>query len=506
MFQDLLDQLLGQSGQGLLNLLLALAMLVGGWVIARIAGFAVRRALVRTQIVDRLRGATDGEEEDGERPNIENWIAAGVFWLIMLFVWVAFFQTLNLTDISGPLSSLLDQLLAAMPQLVGALLILALAWVIASLVRIIVRRALQATRFEERLRDKADLKGKPKQVTESLADGIFWLVLLLFLPALLSALGMSGLIQPVQGVVDELLAAIPKAFAAALILVIGWFIARIVRQIVTNLLAAANADQLGERIGLDPKTRRLSELVGTIVYILVLIPAVIAALNSLEIEAISAPAIVMLTTVLNAVPIFFGALLVLVVAYFAGKLSASLVTNVLAGVGFDSVPQRLGFQLKPRKDQPALSEIAGVITLVAVMLLASAEAANLLGLPTLGAIITSFAIWGGQAIAALVILAIGWYLANLAKRVILSASGDQAGLTADLARVAIMIFVVAVVLQQVGVAPETVNLAFGILLGAVGIAVALAFGLGARDIAGRQVEGWLNRPQSSEGKRRSKET
>ncbi|MEX2143937.1 MAG: mechanosensitive ion channel [Anaerolineales bacterium] len=501
MIDEVLTQVFGQSTEGLLNLLIALGILIGGWVVARLSGFLVRRVLVRTQLIKRLQGTLpEGDPQD--RPNIEGWVGTGVFWLIMLFVWVAFFQTLQLTGISGPLSGLLNQLLAAAPQLLGAVLILALAWIIASVARFIVNRALLTTRFEERLRDEAEIKGKQRKVRESISDGIFWLVWLLFLPAVLSVLGMDGLVLPVQGVVDGILAAVPKIFAAGLILIIGWFLARIVRRIVTNLLAAANVDQFGERVGVT-KERRLSELIGTVIYILVLIPTVITALNALELEAISGPAVVMLTTVLNAVPVFFAALLVLTVAYFAGKLAAGLVTNVLAGIGFDTLPQRLGFQVKPLKGQPKLSEIAGIIVLVAVMLLASAEAANLLGFETLGVVIASFAVWGGQAIAALVIFAIGLYLANLAREVIRSASGQQANLVANLARIAIMVFAIAIALQQLGVAPDIVNLAFGILLGAVGVAVALAFGLGARDVAGRQVESWTKELSLSGGRRSS---
>ena len=129
------------------------------------------------------------------------------------------------------------------------------------------------------------------------------------------------------------------------------------------------------------------------------------------------------------------------------------------------------------------------------MLLAAAEAANLLGLPTLGMRIAEFTIWGGQAIVALIIMAIGLFLANLARDVIKATGGNQANFTANLARIAILIFVVALALQQLGVAGETVNLAFGILLGAVAVATALAFGLGAREAAGKQVENWMSNLQ-----------
>ena len=67
---------------------------------------------------------------------------------------------------------------------------------------------------------------------------------------------------------DEFLGFMPNLLAAALIGVIGWFVARIVRQIVTSLLAAAGGDRLSDRVGIAP----LSRIVGLTVYILIIIP------------------------------------------------------------------------------------------------------------------------------------------------------------------------------------------------------------------------------------------
>ena len=304
---------------------------------------------------------------------------------------------------------------------------------------------------------------------------------------------MQGLVEPVQGVVDQFLGAIPNIFAAAIIFVVGWFIARIVRQIVTNLLAATRLDSFGEQVGLGATEQPLSKIIGSIVYVLVLIPAVIAGLNALQIEALSAPAVTMLTTVLNAIPAFFGAVIVLAVAYFAGKLVSGLVSNLLKGIGFDNLLEKLGFQAERKEGQRSLSDIVGMLVLVAVMLLAAIEAANILGLDILAVIIADLTAFGGQALLALVIFGLGLYLANLARSVIVAASGEGSAFTANLARIAILVFAAALALQQLGIASEIVNLAFGIMLGTIGVAAALAFGLGSREIAGKQTEEWLNK-------------
>lgn len=501
---DLINQLLSLVGENLLNLLIGLGILVGGWIIARIAAYIVRRLLRRTNLDKRLAG-TLAEEKAAPRLEIERWISSAVFYLIMLFVLIAFFQTVQLTAVSDPLSTLLDRILLAAPQLIGAALILLVAWVLASLARLIFSRALRLTRFEERLGEKTDLKESQVDVSQSLATGVYWLVFLLFLPAVLDALGMQGLVAPIQAVVADILSAIPSIFGAAITLIVGWIIARIVRQIVTNLLAATKLDRLAEQVGVSGEgdTQSLSKVIGTIVYILVLIPAVIAALNSLGMEAISGPAIIMLTTVVNGIPALFGAAVVLAVAYFVGRLLSGLVSNVLAGLGFNALPEKLGFRSEQAEDQLTPSEMAGYLVLVIVMLLAVMEAADLLGFGILAEMINNLIAFGGQAVLALAIFAIGLYLANLARSVILTAGGKQASFTANLGRVAVLVFVTALALQQLGIANEIVNLAFGILLGAIGIAAALAFGLGSREAAGRQVERWMKDVQM--GSREEKE-
>jgi hypothetical protein len=67
----------------------------------------------------------------------------------------------------------------------------------------------------------------------------------------------------------------------------------------------------------------------------------------------------------------------------------------------------------------------------------------------------------------------------------------QAKILAQAARISVIIFVGAMALQQMGVAPDIVNLAFGLLLGAIAVAIAIAFGLGGRDVAADQLREWL---------------
>ena len=476
----------------------AIVVLLVGWLIAWIVSAVVRRALHRTTVDNRLAQWIAGEEE-GEAIEVEQWIARGVFWLIMMFVLVSFFQILGLTIITEPLNLLLIQIFQYAPRLVGAGLLLVLAWVLASILRFAVARVLRAAKLDERLGSLAGVEEEERvPLAKTLGDAVYWLVFLLFLPAVLGALAVEGLLEPVQGMISNILGFLPNIFAAGLIVAVGWFAARIVQRIVTNLLVAVGTDRLSERVGLDRVLGKqpLSGVVGLLVYVLVLIPVLIGALNAVALEAITEPASNMLNLILTALPSIFAAGLLVAIAYIVGRLVAALITNVLTGIGFNTILARLGLGKEPAEGERTPSEIAGYLVLVAVMLLASIEASSLLGFETLATLMADLTVFLGQVILGLIILGIGLYLANLAAQVVQATGTAQADLLALAARASILILAGAIGLSQMGLANEIIQLAFGVLLAAIALAVALAFGLGGREIAARELEEWLKSVRS----------
>jgi Mechanosensitive ion channel, conserved TM helix len=498
------------------SLIAAVLLLIVGYIVARVVSGLVKRLLGRTGLDNRLARSLSGTGLGSEGA-----VASVVFWLIMLFVLIGFFQTLQLAAVSTPLGLLLGQVLAFIPRLLGAALLLLLAWVVASVLKRVVTGILSGMGIDRRLdrlvgqeptentsyqrpvtspesapAPRPGAYDEPARVSlaDTLGDVVYWLVFLLFLPAILGALDLGGILEPVQVMLTRILAYLPNVVAAGLILLVGWFVARIVRRIVTGLLAAAGFDRLGERVGLRQVLGRqtLSGLVGLLAYIFILVPVLISALNALQVEAVTRPATNMLDTFLTAIPNIFAAAMVLAIAYIVGRLVAGLVTNLLAGVGFDTVPARLGLTSgTPTVGRRMPSEIVGALVLVAVMLFATVEAFRLLNFTALADLLAELVQLGGQVILGLIILAIGAYLANLAADLIRSSGTSNASLLALIARVAILVLAGAMALRQMGIANEIVNLAFGLLLGAVAVAAALAFGFGGREVAGRELEDWV---------------
>jgi hypothetical protein len=356
--------------------------------------------------------------------------------------------------------------------------------VIATVIQALVNRALAASKLGAALSREAGMEPMSKTV----ANVLFWLVILLFVPSILGALDLRGLLEPVQGMMGKLLDMVPNVFGAAVIGFVGWLVAKVLRGLVTNLLAAAGADKMGSQIGLADAVK-LSRLAGTIVFILIFVPTLIAALDALKIEAISRPATEMLERLLAAVPNLVAAALILVVTWYVARFAADLLSRLLAGMGFDTLPEKLGVAgafsgtLKP-------SGLVRGLALFFAMLFATVEASHRLDFTQVRDLVSMFIKFGGEVLLGGSILVIGFWLANLAFNAIGRAS-ERSGL-ARLARVAILGLVIAMGLRAMGIADDIVNLAFGLTLGSVAVAFALAFGLGGREAAGRQMEHWLS--------------
>ena len=496
--QVFLEEMAQLLGGGIPSLIAALVILIVGWLVALILSAVARGALRRTKLDERLRQWISGEEE-AKSIDMGQWVGKGVYYLIMLFVLVAFFQTLGLTLITEPLNQLLIQVFEYAPRVIGAGILLLIAWVVASVLKFLVLRTLRIAKINERLGSKAGLEEEKRlPLTKGVSDAVYWLVFLLFLPAVLNALALEGLLGPVQRMVEEMLGFLPNIFAAALILAIGWFAARIVQRIATNVLAAAGTDGLSERVGLDKVLGKqtLSGLLGLVLYVLILIPVLIAALNALALEAITQPAANMLDTILGALPVIFAAILVVVVSYVVGRVITGLISNLLTGAGFNTILVKLGLTREPTEGEQTPSEIVGYLVLVAIMLFAGIEALQLLGFESVADLVTRFTGLAGQVILGFVIFGVGLYLANLAAGAVQASGAAQARLLAPASRVAILALTGAMALREMGLANEIINLAFGLLLGAVAVAMALAFGLGGREIAACELQDWVESVKS----------
>jgi hypothetical protein len=488
--QPYLEDLVGTAGSTAGNFLWALVILVVGWIIALIVRNLLRSLLQRTKLDDKIAKVfTDAGET---KPfDAAKWISQIVYYILLLIVIVAFLEQLGLTAVTVPLNAFLSTIWGWIPGLLAAGVLLVVAWIVATLVRWLLRTFFERIKLDKRIAGSADLEDKERpSLGNAIAEAVYWFIFLLFLPAILGALGMQGLTAPVVSMVNEILGYVPNILSAGIILLVGWFVARVVRKIVSSFLAAIGVDRFGEKLGLSAARgmATLSGLVGLIVYVLIMLVVLISALDALAIAAISGPAIAMLEKMLTAVPGIVAAILVLVIAYFVAKLVSDLVASLLAGIGFNRLLVWLKLGDEPQEGQRTPSQIVGYIVLVIIMLLAITGAAELLGFGSMTTYVSLILAFIGRVVVALVVFALGLYLANLTRKAVRTIAGAKGNLLGNVAWVAIVFFSGALALGQTGISEDIVKLAFGLSLGAIAIAAALAFGLGGREVAGRELE------------------
>lgn len=483
------------------GLLSAIAILALGVILAFIAAALARGILKRTGLEQQMSTLMSDPLNPRAPLQVGKWFSGIVFAIVLIFAVVAALEALQLTAVSAPLQDFLRRISAYLPPLAGALLLLGIAWVLATTIKLITTRALQALRLEERLQQLSGTMETVKPaIGETLGNILFALVFVVFLPPILQALGLTIAAEPILALLDQAFTVLLNVIGATIVATIGWLIARFVSRVVTSLLMATGVDRLGHRVGLNPNTgtQSLSQVAGTVVYVAILMPTAIAALQVLQIEAISVPAIAMLNQILGALPKILTAAVILFISFLVGRFVGQLVTSLLSGLGFNNIFNLLGLPVRSSSATTTSAswrspaEIVGIIVVVGIMLFGVVAATDVLALPALTSIVQSLMQVFGQVISSLVIFGVGLYLANLAFSIITSSGSGQARILGHAARIAIIAFVSAMALRQMGVATDIVNLAFGLLLGAIAVAIALAFGLGGRDIAAEQVRNWLN--------------
>lgn len=479
------DALQSSLGSHIPQLLGALAIFVLGWLIAVVVRAAVRKSLGFIGVNHRFGKLT------GTGVDIEGAVALGLFWVVILLTLVAVFNSLNLAIVSGPFSALATELFAYAPRLLGGLVLALVGWLVASVVRAVAQKLLDKSTLDEKLSEHADMA----PMSEGLASALFWLVILLFVPAVLGALEMEGLLDPLRTMVTQTLSMLPNALGAFIIGGVGWIVATVLRNLTTNLSRTAGVDKLGGQAGLTESVR-LSTVIGLLVFVAVFLPSLIAALDALKIDAISRPATDMLALLMQGVPHLIAAGLILVVTWLVASFASKLLASLLATLGFDTLPGRIG--MAHAFERTPASTAVGRVALFFAMLFASVEAASQLGFSQVSDIVSTFIRFGGDILLGSAILVIGFWLANVAYDAIDRASGASSKGLARIGRYAILALVIAMGLRAMGIADDIVNLAFGLTLGAVAVAVALAFGLGGREAAGKMMEHWLSQLRRKE--------
>jgi len=197
----------------------------------------------------------------------------------------------------------------------------------------------------------------------------------------------------------------------------------------------------------------------------------------------------MINDLMAAVPNIIGAAIILLVTYFVTKFVVLILGGLLERLQVNSLPEKMGAQGMFSESFTPVKFIGGAIMFFS-MLTGATAAVNALGIEVISTIFAKALEFGGGIFVGGVILLIGNFLSSIALQR-LSAGGSQG--MANIARFAILGLVLAMGLKAMGLADNIVNLAFGLTMGGVAVAAAIAFGLGGRDAAKAVADKWAGR-------------
>ena len=333
-----------------------------------------------------------------------------------------------------------------------------------------------------------DLLGKRdaengEKITEFIGKLVHLAVFLLFVPGIFESLGMTEVSAPILGVLNTIWGYVPNLLAAGIVLWVGFFVAKLIRELLIPVFDKLKVNRIQEQAGISvDESGKLSNTLAYIVYVLILIPAVITALRALNISAISDPAVKMLDVIFAFIPNILAALIILVVGCKVAKLADSIVENLLKSSGLD---EKLAQRLEGQASSFVLSKVSGTVVHAVLVIFFVVESFGVLHLDVLTSIGTVVISYLPYVLAAVLIL-LGCYVTDSLAQKALNKNGHKA--LALGAKIAIYGIGAFLILSELGIAQKLVDAAFVLIVAALAVAFALAFGLGGCEFAKRTLK------------------
>lgn len=224
-------------------------------------------------------------------------------------------------------------------------------------------------------------------------------------------------------------------------------------------------------------TGKLSNTLAYIVYVLILIPVIIASLQALNIQAVSAPAIRMLDTIFEFIPNILVSLVIIIIGCMVARFSGNIVENLIASAGFDT---KLSQQLETKENHFVLSKIIGKTIHTIMVVFFIVESFSVLHLSVLTNIGNAVISYMPYVLASALILLTCYICDGLASKALLRENHTVWALVSKTAIYTVGIFMV---LSELGIAKEIVNTVFILIIASLSVAFAISFGIGGRDFA-----------------------
>ncbi|MGO1511159.1 MAG: mechanosensitive ion channel [Actinomycetales bacterium] len=289
-----MDELRNYDWVGLLEkVVVAAVILLVTWIVARLVKAGFEKLVGRVPALQRA--GRDGQ-------SIGSSIGQIASLLVWMFGLIAILQVFRLEQVLAPIQSMLDTILSYLPNLIGAGVVFFIGLVLARIVRQLVGTALYSAGLDQRVAKlsgnavggpsaqqgsapqaaaAAAPGGAPAQqqnpnqqqtsLTNVIANLAYAVVLIVVAISALQILGISAISDPASSMLQTFLDAIPNILAAAVLLILGWVIAKFVAQLLETTLAGLSIDRIAHEQGIVPQDRRASSIIALVVKVVIVV-------------------------------------------------------------------------------------------------------------------------------------------------------------------------------------------------------------------------------------------
>jgi hypothetical protein len=211
------------------------------------------------------------------------------------------------------------------------------------------------------------------------------------------------------------------------------------------------------------------------------------------------PVKAMLIKIWSYIPTILGAIVILVIGWIIAKFVEAIVVRALKAIRLDVVSDKAGIanMLAQGEIKWTLSELIGVIVYWIVMLSVLAASLNALNLTVAGDLLSKLVAYIPNIIVAIFVLVLGTFLASFVAGIVRTAASNaglgNAKLLAKITQTILIVFAIIVAIEQLNIATAFIAFAVNIILASIGLALALSFGLGCKDIAAKAMSDMLNK-------------
>ena len=294
---------------------LAIVVLVITWVLAKGAKWAFAKLV---DAVPFFRRATGSGASLGES------LGKIVGLLIWLFGLLIVLTVLGLGSVAGPIDTLLNNVMAFIPRLVGAGLIFFIGLMVARIVRDLIVTSLRTLDFDKWAnRGGVDTMTGNTAITSTIGTIVYALIVVFVSILALDALDLESVSGPASNMLQLIFDAIPRIIGAALLLGLGYLIARFVAQLLIEILPGLGVDRAVASTELLPGGTTASNVIARVPQIAIVLFFAIAATRLLGFPE--------LTRILDQVLELGGRVIFGAVVILFGFLIANMLARLIAG-------------------------------------------------------------------------------------------------------------------------------------------------------------------------------